>query len=411
MYSDSSNGNYNSYQLDNSQMMITHETPIHDMSSSSAVANAYWNSSNLPQHNAYTQLMAGSYNGAMLPMHSATNDDYARSLSVAASVAYTVPVSASTTPANGDVVEIGKLYDNEHNNPGVMIPPPMYSTHHSTTCYPQYFPSYVPPFQPDDKQMPESLSSSYLSGTGDMMRREDVTAPLHFYAHSLQNAGVTNVEDTRNVTATAPLIPTLDPYNTMSSVTGPATVRPDMVSGVGVPVSRDQFDYAGILGGPGSMSGMTSATSTSSLGTVGMATPRVSTKKRSKSVKLDSDDDARSNDDREADRRSANNARERIRVKDINMAFKELGKMCAQHLQQGSDKTQTKLGVLHQAVAVITGLEEQVRQRNLNPKAACLKRREEEKTMPSIAGSDELKARSGAFLPPQASFPGTNHLN
>lgn len=101
-------------------------------------------------------------------------------------------------------------------------------------------------------------------------------------------------------------------FSAMSPVTGPTTVRPDLVSGVGVPVSRDQFDYSGILSGPGSMNGMTSATSTSSLGTIGMTTPRVSTKKRSKSVKLDSDDDARSNDDREADRRSANNARERF---------------------------------------------------------------------------------------------------
>uniref|UniRef100_A0A915PNR7 BHLH domain-containing protein n=1 Tax=Setaria digitata TaxID=48799 RepID=A0A915PNR7_9BILA len=194
------------------------------------------------------------------------------------------------------------------------------------------------------------------------------------------------------------------------AVTGPGVVRPDLLSGVGVPPAREQFDYGGILGGTGGMNGMTSATSTSSLGTIGMTTPRVTTKKRSKSVKLDSDDDARSNDDREADRRSANNARERIRVKDINMAFKELGKMCAQHLQQGSDKTQTKLGVLHQAVAVITGLEEQVRQRNLNPKAACLKRREEEKAIPPITGNDDLKAR-GAFLSPQSAFPGTNHLN
>ncbi|KAK2854062.1 hypothetical protein Q5P01_006723 [Channa striata] len=81
--------------------------------------------------------------------------------------------------------------------------------------------------------------------------------------------------------------------------------------------------------------------------------------------------------ERERERRMANNARERLRVRDINEAFKELGRMCQLHLK--SEKPQTKLLILHQAVAVILSLEQQVRERNLNPKAACLKRREEEK--------------------------------
>lgn len=82
--------------------------------------------------------------------------------------------------------------------------------------------------------------------------------------------------------------------------------------------------------------------------------------------------------------------------------------MCMTHLK--SDKPQTKLGILNMAVEVIMNLEQQVRgkwflpdsmrstlnklswwlnhnsfnlrflpERNLNPKAACLKRREEEK--------------------------------
>ncbi|XP_061733124.1 transcription factor 4-like isoform X7 [Nerophis ophidion] len=89
--------------------------------------------------------------------------------------------------------------------------------------------------------------------------------------------------------------------------------------------------------------------------------------------------------ERERERRMANNARERLRVRDINEAFKELGRMVQLHLK--SDKPQTKLLILHQAVAVILSLEQQVRERNLNPKAACLKRREEEKVTVSSDGN------------------------
>ncbi|XP_056246915.1 transcription factor 3a isoform X2 [Seriola aureovittata] len=88
---------------------------------------------------------------------------------------------------------------------------------------------------------------------------------------------------------------------------------------------------------------------------------------------------AEEKEQRERERRLANNARERVRVRDINEAFRELGRMCQVHLQ--SDKAQTKLVILQQAVQVILGLEKQVRERNLNPKAACLKRREEEKVL------------------------------
>ncbi|XP_077993379.1 transcription factor 12-like isoform X4 [Glandiceps talaboti] len=106
---------------------------------------------------------------------------------------------------------------------------------------------------------------------------------------------------------------------------------------------------------------------------------------RSKKSRTTDDDPPEVKIVRERERRHANNARERIRVRDINEAFKELGRMCALHLK--SDKAQTKLCILHQAVNVITSLEQQVRERNLNPKAACLKRREEEKV-------DELPNRA-----------------
>ncbi|XP_044294943.1 transcription factor 12 isoform X2 [Varanus komodoensis] len=120
---------------------------------------------------------------------------------------------------------------------------------------------------------------------------------------------------------------------------------------------------------------------------------KISSRGRTSSMNEDEDLNPEQKLERERERRMANNARERLRVRDINEAFKELGRMCQLHLK--SEKPQTKLLILHQAVAVILSLEQQVRERNLNPKAACLKRREEEKV-------------SAVSAEPPASHPGSH---
>lgn len=77
---------------------------------------------------------------------------------------------------------------------------------------------------------------------------------------------------------------------------------------------------------------------------------------------------------KDKERRVSNNTRERIRIRDINEALTELGRVVMTLRPKAADKPQTKLAVLNMAVDVITHLEKKVRERNLNPAALALNR-------------------------------------
>ena len=111
--------------------------------------------------------------------------------------------------------------------------------------------------------------------------------------------------------------------------------------------------------------------------------------------------DPEEKDAKDKERRFANNQRERVRIKDINDALKELGRICSSH--QKSDKPMTKLGILNNAVDVIMALEQQVRERNLNPKVACLKRREE-------GGPNDCLSPSPSGVYGVSSTPGSTYV-
>jgi len=127
-------------------------------------------------------------------------------------------------------------------------------------------------------------------------------------------------------------------------------------------------------------------------------------KKSRKSAEAESAEDASMDpvekEQKDTDRRWSNNQRERVRIRDINDALKELGHICSSH--QKSDKPQTKLGILNNAVDVIMALEQQVRERNLNPKVACLKRREE-------GGAAECLSPTPSMMSGLPSTPGSSY--
>ncbi|XP_012685468.1 transcription factor 4 isoform X3 [Clupea harengus] len=201
------------------------------------------------------------------------------------------------------------------------------------------------------------------------------TGLLSANRHSIMQVGA-HREDGVGLRGTHPIVPNQVPVPQLpvQSATSPDLSQPD--------------PYRALSGGlqGQSASSVSSEIKSEDEGDENLDSKSVDTKKEDpdhkdlKSIESNADDEDLTPEqkiERERERRMANNARERLRVRDINEAFKELGRMVQLHLK--SDKPQTKLLILHQAVAVILSLEQQVRERNLNPKAACLKRREEEK--------------------------------
>jgi len=140
---------------------------------------------------------------------------------------------------------------------------------------------------------------------------------------------------------------------------------------------------------------------TSSTSTGARGRPRAKKTKKTEGAEDAMDDslDGDAKEVKENERRYTNNQRERIRIRDNNEALKELGRICSTHMK--SDKPMTKLGIMNHAVELIISLEQQVRERNLNPKVVCLKRREEQSAGDSWSqpGAGVMRSASAGMSP------------
>ncbi|VDD96174.1 unnamed protein product [Enterobius vermicularis] len=180
------------YPLDNTSMM-SHPSASYDM-------NPYWNTPLQPNPYVLPQAptMTSSYNSGLLPMSSNADDEYTRSLSVVSSPAYPVPVPASTAPAGGDVVEIGKMYDADPSSTVSSVVPPVPPTMYAHPTAP-WAPTYIPPsYVPtsDNKPLHDPAASQFMSND-EVLRRDELAtairpAPVPFYPHPIQG-GVDNI--------------------------------------------------------------------------------------------------------------------------------------------------------------------------------------------------------------------------
>ena len=107
---------------------------------------------------------------------------------------------------------------------------------------------------------------------------------------------------------------------------------------------------------------------------------------------------------KDKERRFSNNTRERMRIRDINEALNELGRivnnLCPPKTKEESNaKPCTKLAILNSAVDIITNLEKKVREKNLNPTALCA---------PPVPGFASASSSHSASSPPPNMNVGAN---
>jgi len=124
------------------------------------------------------------------------------------------------------------------------------------------------------------------------------------------------------------------------------------------------------------------AASRNSVGKGGLKATGGVNKRRGKQAQADDNLAPHIREHKDKERRVSNNSRERIRIRDINEALTELGRVVMTLRPKAADKPQTKLAVLNMAVDVITHLEKKVRDRNLNPAALSLNRGPAQPTPP-----------------------------
>lgn len=405
------------------------------MGPSPHLPQSHYMAPHLPDHMSYEPMASA------LPPMSSFRGPGASSTTGGSSVATSSPLythspvpnhtQATATANTGDTLgkALSSIYPGDQtsssysSNPGTPVsatsPPPLTSGANSGA--PQQWPQPHTPTSPHfDRSLPmprmaeENLESAIdylrdIEGSRIDERLEDAVNVLQRHAEttgSLPGAGA-HLGSSSHGGSLPPYPSALDshlggqPNSTFTTLGSHSQDLKGLVSGLGEGV-KDKLDIK------------TEELSSSHLSTTNVAaTMPAGTKsgKRSRSSCSSTEEDECIDPEtkalREKERRQANNARERIRIRDINDALKELGRMCMTHLK--TDKPQTKLGILNMAVDVIMSLEQQVRERNLNPKAACLKRREEEKSDGSKLPPPHLPHHS-SVAPPYPNLPG-DHLS